>query len=279
MGNDLEDNPPTQPEIEIHSISELLQQIKETRDLNKQAEADLSEDSEPELWFRGQSNSTWQLSPGLWRDESGSGTNNEMEYLYQFRQVAAREFNSLNLDKWGWLTYAQHHTLPTRLLDWSTQPLIALYFACHEQTDRTSDLSNGHGALFILNPRRLNRNAANRTSIFNSNPRGTPPLLIESNTTLNDYHPELSNNTQPLPPIAARAPLLFERIIFQSGTFTIHTEPEPGKDSFENCVTRILIPDTSKQTILEELHILGISEFSIYRDLDRAAQHLKKEIK
>lgn len=76
--------------------------------------------------------------------------------------------------------------------------------------------------------------------------------------------------------------MLFERIVFQSGTFTVH--PNPATAGAENLnlntiADKLLIPGEYKQEILEELRLLGISEFAIYRDLDRAAKHISGDTK
>lgn len=233
-----------------------------------------------EFWYRGQKNWNWRLDPGIRRPLNNVDEKKELEYLYQFRQVAAPKFNSLQLDIWGWITYAQHHALPTRLLDWSTQPLIALYFACENEDEKRQDskietkpASEIDGAFYILLPRELNLKAIEDNSQLKCiREEGLPPLLVEDNKDLDPYHPK--NGTEYNPPIAVRAPLLFERIIFQSGTFTIHPPTSPKTDGFEGCIHKLRIPAECKSKIRDELAILGISPYSIYRDLDRASRDI-----
>src|SRR5260370_40182692 len=56
-------------------------------------------------------------------------------------------------DKWEWYFLMQHYGVPTRLLDWTDNPLIALYFAVNDQPESASDDS----AVGVFDPCRLNR--------------------------------------------------------------------------------------------------------------------------
>ena len=269
--------------ITIESVDDLLHAIADVQQAQMTDDGHLEaviKHQSTEFWYRGQKDWSWRLDPGILRSIDNVDAKNELEYLYQFRQVAAPKFNSLQLDKWGWITYAQHHTLPTRLLDWSTQPLIALYFACeneHEKRQRTGletkPASEIDGAFYILLPRELNLKAIRQNSQIKCiREKGLPPLLVEDNKDLDPYHPKYGKEYNP--PIAVRAPLLFERIIFQSGTFTIHPPASPKTDSFEGCIHKLRIPAECKSKIRDELAILGISPYSIYRDLDRASRDI-----
>lgn len=90
-------------------------------------------------WFRGHSDCNYQLIPSVFRPLEHGRFYNESKLLKEFIRIhpEAREKHSNTLEL---LTYAQHYGLPTRLLDWTTNLLVAIYFACESNFDKDAIL-------------------------------------------------------------------------------------------------------------------------------------------
>lgn len=222
-----------------------------------------------EIWFRGHRDCTWRLEASTFRSEPHRA--NERAMLARFRQEAAAAGLQYAFDDWGWIAFAQHHELPTRLLDWSLSPLVALYFAC--EPDRTADEADieADGEFFVLHPAGLNQEAGDDDG-------GHPRLLSDKESRLKDYLPgkDAENRSKPR---AVVAPLIFDRIRFQTGTFTVEqmptatADPEPLRRA--NALQAFPVPGNLKASLREQLDVLGFNEVSIYRDLDRIARRIK----
>lgn len=243
-------------EEEIKSISNLITILKKQR---KKFDED--------IWFRGQSDISWTLSPGILRLVK---TTSESSLLTRFKQSAAMLINKSTKDDFDWLFLMQHYGVPTRLLDWSESPLAALYFAVHDRINDDKD-----GALWLLKPTELNKIANISTAEKNFIPSFDDEELGNySVKTLS------SNPRNKLAPIATIATRNSTRIQAQLGVFTIHHLDTKPIEEFcvNNEVIKLNIPSSSKAKLREELSLLEVNKFTLFPELSSIGEILKNKI-
>lgn len=95
-------------------------------------------------YFRGESGLyRYPLRPNVGRGDWHPET--ERNYLHRFRRRTHNYYDRV-LSEWETMFLARHYVLPTRLLDWTANPLVALYFACKDSVVK----SNNHGCVWAL---------------------------------------------------------------------------------------------------------------------------------
>jgi hypothetical protein len=127
-------------EYDIASVAELLERLAH---LATRAKV---------IWFRGHSRTGWHLEPGLSRIGKLAA---ETQVTKRFKQNAYQFLSHIPQHEWEWMFLMQHYGVPTRLLDWTENPLIALYFATREDGFEAGERRPG-AAMWCLFPRKLN---------------------------------------------------------------------------------------------------------------------------
>lgn len=127
-------------EIEIKSVVEYITEV------NKLLKKSKFNPNTHTAFFRGHANKDWKLEPGLLRNDGYI----ENEHL-MYRTIIAQQTSEFSTctSALDYLVKMQHYGLPTRLLDLTTNPLIALYFACEYQAYSTSNKETGE--IIVLN--------------------------------------------------------------------------------------------------------------------------------
>ena len=99
-------------------------------------EREKKNDCKKHLFFRGQANESWVLTPTVLRENKY----NEKELVLDFYHYGPlHSFNyDLDNDRLSLLTDMQHYEVPTRLLDWSLSPLSSLYFAVESSRNKST---------------------------------------------------------------------------------------------------------------------------------------------
>ena len=110
-------------ENEIDSVSSFIEKIRELK-----AGMSESEGKTSDLYFRGQETEFWDIEPSIFRNDMVSIEHKLMKIPLQKAPAAFRELTS----RFDIMTKFQHYGMCTRLLDLTTNPLVALYFACQE---------------------------------------------------------------------------------------------------------------------------------------------------
>lgn len=197
--------------------------------------------------FRGQSNFSWSIQPAIYRYESFERfqTVNHEKFILEMRPNTPCP-PLLHTDfEIEWLMLCQHYGVPTRLLDWSHDILVSLFFACSDEVEIDSD-----GALFICDETEYPKFSA-----YNSHPNDTQELAFINTHIINP------------------------RVRMQSGVFMIwghaplSTENNDSYDLYKylsqkgegRSLLKLCIPAENKKDILSELHnIYTINNDSLY---------------
>lgn len=242
----------------IKSVSEYLERIK-----------DVYEGKEL-LWFRGQSKDYEQLIPKIFRKENNIDL--EESIYYRFQANAIPMLDDVPESYFEWLFLMQHYGIPTRLLDWSTDALVALAFAV---TSRNDEHNGSHAAVYCLEPYKLNKQFSES---YEKPDKFIPSIIMKEVESIFSFE----KNGHYQAPIACIGPLNNTRIIAQKGVFTL--SPKRQKNfclkelSEENdFMTLIDIDDNYIKEITIELQRLGITEGSLYPSLENLATELNKE--
>jgi hypothetical protein len=236
----------------------------------------------PGRWYRGHSRKYGELTPGIFRKEWESllarSSKFEMSMYEHFRLNAPNFSTDLPAqeDYLNWITLMQHHGLPTRLLDWTGQILIAAYFA-------TSDSPTEDAEIWVLNPMELNKATLRAGDAF---PRQDNKFIRYLSAECYYTNPDelvkkLGIKEKFNRPVALIPSMRFRRMAAQNGRFTIHPKPDDantivsllGND--QRKLSKIIIPGASKKRIVRQLLMLGVSPSTIYPDLDGLCKEIR----
>jgi len=236
------------------------------------------------LWYRGVENSTHKPTPGLlWRRLSKKEHMLVHEFLVSYKGI----LGPCLYEPWELYSLMQHHRLPTRLLDWSKSPLIALYFALEKDAD-----ADAERAVWVINPQTLNSICTKGDNSIYC-PSELRSKIIEmpggSKLNLDSYLPAaldaFDSPSYPQCPLAIEPPLSNPRIRAQQGCFTIHGSDKDSIDGIfskadlkqQQCALIKIKGDKTRKSILKALHDLGFTEESIYQDLDSLSNRIIRE--
>jgi hypothetical protein len=150
--------------------------------------------------------------------------------------------------KWDWLSLAQHHGMATRLLDWSLNPLAAVWFAINKP-------SNTNAVVWVLVPEKED---------FLDPIADTEPFEIKRTRVFRPKH-------------------ISRRIAAQMGWFTAHwCNPKTDKyaaldkiKTYEGRLDRIKIELKDFEYIRSELDICGVNASTMFPDVDGLARHVE----
>ncbi|MGP3145313.1 FRG domain-containing protein, partial [Serratia bockelmannii] len=168
----------------------------------------------------------------------------EQELIKELKRMGASILPKNDLDDWDLLVIAQHFGMKTRLLDWTSNPLAALFFACN-------DWKKGDVYVYALD--------ANR---YLKEPQKGP---FDTGRT-QVIRPKLNN----------------PRIIAQHGWFTAHKYSKSSKkfvpleknNEISESVQEIKIPEDTREKLLKSLDRHGVSSRTLFPDLEGLCKYI-----
>jgi hypothetical protein len=197
--------------------------------------------------FRGHEDIKWELVPVIDRPEFShvhtmiSRNDHERLVFNEFKRLALPYLRTRPVNDWEFLALARHHGVPTRLLDWTENPLAALFFA-------VENIVSADSCVWCY-------------------------TYIEEESPL-----DVDANPDPLKfdrLVLYRPPHIHPRITTQSGMFTVHPTGFRTVDNpWHLPLTQIQIPNECRPIIRVELQRLGVHRASLYPDLEGVGKHV-----
>ena len=221
--------------------------------------------------YRGLSNISYELKTSLIR-LGGAYEQLEFHLLRNFKKYAFNSQIARNTD-WDWLALAQHHGLPTRLLDWTYSPFAALHFATANIENYDTD-----GVIWALKYEGLSKYLPKQLSeeleSIGSN-SFTTEMLNAVYKNIREVTEENEDFVVPFEP-----PSLDSRIVNQYAVFTFMSSPTALLNEWlvdkPELYFRIRIPADMKWDIRDKLDQLNINERVLFPGYEGLSKWLKR---
>lgn len=176
---------------------------------------------------------------------------------------------------WNWLALAQHHGLPSRLLDWTYSPYVALHFALNDLQKYNQD-----GVIWVLNYVKLNQFLPDALKAIIQKEQSntfTAQMLDSTCKTLD----ELDGLDATPFLLFLEPPSLDDRIVNQFALFSLLSNAEARLDHWlanhNDYYFRVIIPAELKWEIRDKLDQANITERVLFPGLDGLSMWLKRQ--
>lgn len=289
--------------ILIDSVSSFIENIKQVKEKKESKEG-----TSTELYFRGQETEFWDIEPSIFRDDMLSIEHKLMQIPLQKSPTEFRDLNSM----FDIMTKYQHYGMCTRLLDLTTNPLVALYFACKKHGVEKYAAENGdevekepYGVIYYTDKYYPSQSTDLEIQIVSA----LASYDLEKENTLLDvlerlYHDKIidkeakdnwlanykefveiiQNNYMVMPTYTN------ERLRKQSGVFLLtslfsfNKEIEVEKSIISKAKGKLkeefsdecfYISGENKETILKELDLYNINEATLFPELEHQLSYIK----
>lgn len=274
--------------IEVVSLSSFTKCVEEAL---KESRAGGTDDFHRNNWYRGHGLRSFSLKPSLYRHpkltKSGDLLDLESRMIREFRrQGTLHDIPSLKKhedEQIDTLCYMQHYGVPTRLLDWTSNPFIALYFALTDaERAKTKGKYSQPASVWILNPWAWNQASLDQVSYGEQGP--VPP----DSGTLNSYLPRLDYDASAKAgmyedPVAILGTANNARMFAQKGVFTIFGKSTDPMDKIFNsknyppeALIELVVKEDYIETLLKDLLCIGYTDSVAYPDHQGLALEIKR---
>lgn len=284
----------------ISSVADFLSVIKQLK--KRYSDAVMFENpTTVDFIYRGMENKEYELRPNIFREVKNNRISNgkytayssELNILRQFVQEASVYTNEPIINNYGkWAELAQHYGAPTRFLDWTSNPLVALYFAC--DSNSTTD------AVVWL---------CHRDNFYNVEASKNNELFPNSKTNMELINDLIIKDGQKGKDMSAlpKYPMLYlpyyrdarmtaqgsyfmvwgtnhnslEKMLTEKNYMTYDNSPEngikiQGQDAKEECMFKAHIKYLNKQNIMRELDMMGINAKTLFPGLDGVGRYIER---
>lgn len=232
-------------------------------------------DAKTPLWYRGVNTADRELIPRLYKHPKNLSVSEvialETRMMQTFKERCVPYLVRNLTSNWEYLFLMQHFGVPTRLLDWTENPFIGLYFAIAHLKPETA----GDAVIWVLNPKNWNKTVLEK--------KDEGEVLSKENALLDGYAPEVSPDLVRENPIAMYGIHNSSRIVSQKGVFTIFGKSSKSMDSLyttlnfpEKTLIKIVLPQKNLKDLSESLISIGFSESMLFPDLEGLAREIRR---